>query len=558
MLQLLSLKDFVIVPSLVIEASSGLTCLTGETGAGKSILIDALELVLGSRSDTSLIREGAQRTEVCAEFDVTPRVRKWLSSTGLDESETVILRRTVDIKGRSRAWINATPVTVAQIRELGERLVDIHGQHAHQSLLKTSYQLQLVDGFGCTQPLRLAVREAWLDWQDRLRLLRQATQDIERVQAEAERLGWINELFDELDPQQGQWEELSKEHALLSNGAEIVGHIRNAIEALSQSDVSAVGLTTHAQTELAAAAKFDASLTQYEEPLSEAIAILEDVSRDISHHLDAFNVDESRFAEIDERLSMYWKLSKKLHRAPEDLYAYRQEVKARLVELAENADVELLQEAEQRAKEVFLKRAAILTQARQKAATALSAAVTEQMQQLAMTGGRLEITLPTCEAWAGGLERCEFLVSGHAGATPRPLTKVASGGELARISLAIAVITAQITPVPTLIFDEVDSGIGGAVAEVVGRLLRKLGSTRQVLCVTHLPQVAACAHQQWLVQKETHDSVTTSSLKPLETQERIREIARMAGGLQITEATLRAAQELIESARQSDDATDKK
>lgn len=552
MLELLSLKDFVIVPSLAAEASSGLTCLTGETGAGKSILIDALELVLGARSDTGLIREGAERTEVCAEFDVTPRVKKWLTSAGLDESDTVILRRTVDVKGRSRAWINATPVTITQMRELGERLVDIHGQHAHQSLLKTSHQLQLVDGFGNTQPLRLAVRKAWVDWQERARVLRQATQDTERLQAEAERLGWISELFDELDPQEGQWEELSKEHALLSNSAEIVGHIRAASVALSQGDVSAVSLTTQAQAELSAAAKFDPSLAQYEESLSEAAAVLDDISRDISRHLDAFNVDENRFSEIDERLSMYWKLSKKLHRAPEELYAYRQEVRSRLEELTENADVELLQKAEQKAREVFMKRAAALTQARVKAAQELSQAVTEQMQHLAMTGGRLEITLPACEPWAGGLERCEFLVSGHAGATPRPLTKVASGGELARISLAIAVITAQITPVPTLIFDEVDSGIGGAVAEVVGRLLRRLGENRQVLCVTHLPQVAACAHQQWLVQKQSHDNVTTSSLKPLTDKERIREIARMAGGLQITEATLQAAQELIESARRSD------
>lgn len=557
MLQLLSLKDFVIVPSLVVEASSGLTCLTGETGAGKSILIDALELVLGARSDTGLIREGAQRTEVCAEFDVTPRVKKWLSSAGLDETDIVILRRTVDIKGRSRAWINATPVTVSQIRELGERLVDIHGQHAHQSLLKTSYQLQLVDGFGGTQPLRLAVREAWLEWQERVRLLNQATQNVEQQQAEAERLGWINELFDELDPREGQWEELSKEHSLLSNGAEIVSHIRAVADALSQGDVTAVGLTMQAQADLSAAAKFDPELAQYEESLSEASAILEDISRDLSHHLDRFNVDESRFAEIDERLSMYWKLSRKLHRAPEDLFAYRLEVKARLEELAENADIELLEENEKRAKEVFLKRAAALTQARMKAAQDLSKAVTDEMQHLSMTGGCLQITLPKCDPWAGGMERCEFLVSGHAGATPRPLTKVASGGELARISLAIAVITAQITPVPTLIFDEVDSGIGGAVAEVVGRLLRRLGHNRQVLCVTHLPQVAACANNQWLVQKETHDEVTTSSLRPLSDEERIREIARMAGGLQITNATLKSAQELIESAKRADGNVDK-
>ena len=413
MLQLLSLKDFVIVPSLVVEASSGLTCLTGETGAGKSILIDALELVLGARSDTGLIREGAQRTEVCAEFDVTPRVKKWLSSAGLDETDIVILRRTVDIKGRSRAWINATPVTVSQIRELGERLVDIHGQHAHQSLLKTSYQLQLVDGFGGTQPLRLAVREAWLEWQERVRLLNQATQNVEQQQAEAERLGWINELFDELDPREGQWEELSKEHSLLSNGAEIVSHIRAAADALSQGDVTAVGLTMQAQADLSAAAKFDPELAQYEESLSEASAILEDISRDLSHRLDRFNVDESRFTEIDERLSMYWKLSRKLHRAPEDLFAYRLEVKARLEELAENADIELLEENEKRAKEVFLKRAAALTQARMKAAQDLSKAVTDEMQHLSMTGGCLQITLPQCDPWAGGMERCEFLGSGH-------------------------------------------------------------------------------------------------------------------------------------------------
>lgn len=552
MLELLTLKDFVIVPSLVIEAGPGLTCLTGETGAGKSILIDALELVLGARSDTGLIREGAQRTEVCAEFDVTPRVKKWLSSAGLDESDTVILRRTVDVKGRSRAWINATPVTVAQIRELGERLVDIHGQHAHQSLLRPAHQLQLVDGFGATQPLRLAVREAWLDWQERVRLLNQATQDTERLQAEAERLGWINELFDELDPKEGEWEELSKEHSLLSNGAEIIARLRAASEALSQGDISAVSLAADAQAELSAAAKFDETLSQYDESLSEAVALLEDLSRDVSHHLDRFNLDEARFAEIDERLSMFWRLAKKLHRSPEDLFAYRQEIKSRLEEINESADIDALRTSEEQAKDVFMKRAAALTQARIKAAEELSKAVTEQMQLLAMTGGRLEIKLPACEPWAGGLERCEFLVSGHAGATPRPLTKVASGGELARISLAIAVITAQITPVPTLIFDEVDSGIGGAVAEVVGRLLRRLGRTRQVLCVTHLPQVAACADNQWLVRKETHDNTTTSSLTPLNETERIREIARMAGGLQITEATLKSAQEMIESAKAAD------
>lgn len=548
MLELLTLKDFVIVSSLDIEAEKGLTCLTGETGAGKSILIDALEFVLGARGDPSVIREGALRTEVCAQFTVVARARSWLQNAGFDECDTVLLRRTIDTKGRSRAWINATPVTISQMRELGERLVDIHGQHAHQSLLKPAYQTQLVDGFGATKALRTAVRDAWLAWQHRLRLLTEATEDQEKLQAEAERLGWINEVYEELQPQDGEWEKISEEHQLLSNSADIVLNIRNALDCLREGQVSASQLVSTAQTELAAAARFDESCSQFEAALSQAAAIIDDTARDVSHHLDRFDVDEEHFAEIDERLNSYWRVSRKFHRTPEELYAHWQETRERLHQIELTSDIEALKKAELQCKKAYLEQAAKLTQARREAAARLSAAVTAEMQTLSMAGGKLEIALNPCELRASGVESCEFLVSGHAGATPRPLIKVASGGELARISLAIAVITAQITPVPTLIFDEVDTGIGGAVAEVVGRLLRRLGNTRQVLCVTHLPQVAACAHQQWLVHKHTENNVTTSSLKLLSPQERVSEIARMMGGRVITEATLTTAAELIDNA----------
>ena len=552
MLQLLSLKDFVIVPFLSIEANDGLTCLTGETGAGKSILIDALELVLGAKSDTGLIREGAERTEVSAVFETGARAKNWLSAAGLEVCDTVIMRRTVDIKGRTRAWINATPVTISQMKELGERLVDIHGQHAHQSLLKPAYQMQLVDGFGSTKQIRIAVRDAWLAWQHKLHLLTEATEDRERLQAEAERLNWMNEVFEELSPQEGEWDKLSEEHKLLSNGADILINIRSALENLRDGSDNASRLVTLAQNELGQAAKFDDACSDFERALGQAAAIIDDTAREISHHLDHFDVDEEKLQEIDERLNLYWKISRKFRRAPEELYAHWMETKDRLDQIEQTSDIEALKKSEKEAKALYMAEAAKLTQARVEAAKKLSDAVTAEMQTLSMAGGRLEIALIPCEPRSTGVEYCEFLVSGHAGATPRALTKVASGGELARISLAIAVITAQITPVPTLIFDEVDSGIGGAVAEVVGRLLRRLGQTRQVLCVTHLPQVAACANQQWLVHKHTDDGVTTSTLTPLTDEERIGEIARMMGGRVITDATLKTASELIESTKKAD------
>ena len=548
MLNLLSLKDFVIVPELTVEAEAGLTCLTGETGAGKSILIDALELVLGARSDTGLIREGAQRTEVAAEFSMTPRAKSWLESAGLDDSDTILLRRTVDVKGRSRCWINGSPVTVAQSRELGERLVDIHGQHAHQSLLKPAFQLQLVDGFGGTRPMLVAVHAAWEAWQKAARRLKEATSDKDKLEAEAERLSWMNELLTELNPGPDEWKKISEEHAMLSNAADIVINVRAAIDNLTSGDSNALSLLNQAQLELSQAGKFDPKYEELSQSLEQASSIIDDCAHDVSRRLDRIDMDEDHFAQLDERLNAFWRMSRKFQRAPEDIHALWEQTRSRLSEIEQSADIDALERAEKKAKAIFMEEAAKLTAARQAAAHKLSQAVTREMQILAMAGGRLEIALTPSAPWAGGVEHCEFLVSGHAGATPRPLTKVASGGELARISLAIAVITAQITPVPTLIFDEVDSGIGGAVAEVVGRLLRRLGQSRQVLCVTHLPQVAACGNHQWRVEKHTENGRTESSLSPLAPEARVSEIARMLGGTVITEAARETAAEMLAAA----------
>lgn len=548
MLTLLSLKDFVIVPTLTIEAKTGLTCLTGETGAGKSILIDALQLVLGGRSDTGVIREGAERTEVTAEFSMTTRAKAWLEAAGLDDNETLLMRRTVDVKGRSRCWVNGTPVAVAQMKELGERLIDIHGQHAHQSLLKPAHQLQLVDGFSDCRDELIAVKLAWDAWQKVALLLKQATDDAERLQAESEKLSWMNEILSELAPVEGEYDKVNDEHNVLSNAADILLNVRGAVDCLTDGDENASALLSHAQAKLEAAAKFDETYAAFAKTVGEACTIVDECARDIDRHLDHCDLDESRFAEVDERLNAYWRIARKFHRSPDELFQLWEDTKRRLSEIEESADLDALRLREAAAKKVYLEKAKFLTAKRRTGAAKLSAAVTAEMQTLSMAGGRLEITIPKADPWAGGVERCEFLVSGHAGATPRPLTKVASGGELARISLAIAVITAQITPVPTLIFDEVDSGIGGAVAEVVGKLLRRLGDTRQVLCVTHLPQVAACAHNQWQVMKSTEDGITTSHLKELNESERVAEIARMAGGTVITEATLKAAQEMIDAA----------
>lgn len=546
MLTLLTLKNFVIVENLTVEPQKGLTCLTGETGAGKSILIDALDFVLGARSDIGLIRDGKDKTDVAAEFEISDEARAWLRENDFEDTPVTLLRRTVDQNGRSHCWINGTSSTVGQVKDFSQFLIDIHGQNAHQSLLKPAFQLRLVDDFGKTEATREKVKTAWDAWQHALELLNTALNDQEKLQTEKERLLWINETLEELNPKEGEWESLSNEHKLLSNAADITTNVRGAVENLADADVNAQRLLALSETQLTQASKYDSFYEDYAKALNQASTIVEETLRDISRHLEHCNLDEERFSEIDERLNSYWRLSRKFHRSPEEIVVFWDETKERLRELESSSDIESLKRNEKTLREVYMQCAHVLTQERQVAAQELSLAVTEKMQTLAMAGGKLEVSLPAAEPWAEGLERCEFLVAGHEGATPRALNKVASGGELARISLAIAVITATITPVPTLIFDEVDTGIGGAVAEVVGHLLNSLGKERQVLCITHLPQVAACGDNQWKVLKKTENGVTTSHLAVLTQNERVDEIARMLSGLTISDTTKAAAAELLE------------
>ena len=546
MLLNLHLKDFVIVEDLTLEVGPGFTVLTGETGAGKSILIDALQLILGGRGDASVVREGAARAQLTAEFDLTPTVRTWLEVNELEsEDERLLLRRTVDASGRSKAWVNGIAVPLMQLRDLGELLVDIHGQHAHQSLLRPVFQLKLLDDYAhCEMELEQTslTYHAWRDADD---LLAEATGQVERMAERAERLRWMLEDLEALSPRKGEWDELNAEHTRLAHGYAIAEGLNEAALLLTDGDDSASERLSSAYARISSLLRYDPELSGIGESLESAMAILDDAARDVEHRLSRTEADSGRFEKIDRRVTKYFELARKFRTEPEDLFALWESAQEELKSLEAAKDVEALQARRDEAWEAYRKAAEALSIVRRKAAKSLSEAVTDEMQRLAMKGGRLEVELQPAEAGSRGMESALFLIAGHVGVEARPLQKVASGGELARISLAIAVVTAQYAPVDTLIFDEVDSGIGGATAEVVGRLLQQLGRTRQVLCVTHLPQVAACGSAHWRVEKLQEEGRTRSTLRILSREDRVQEIARMLSGLQISQKTLAAAQEMM-------------
>ena len=546
MLLNLHLKDFVIVEDLTLEVGPGFTVLTGETGAGKSILIDALQLILGSRGDASVVREGAARAQLTAEFDLTPTVRTWLEVNALEsEDERLLLRRTVDASGRSKAWVNGIAVPLMQLRDLGELLVDIHGQHAHQSLLRPAFQLKLLDDYAhCEMELEQTslTYQAWRDADD---LLAEATGQAERMAERAERLRWMLEDLEALSPRKGEWDELNAEHTRLAHGYAIAEGLNEAALLLTDGDDSASERLSSAYARISSLLRYDPELSGIGESLESAMAILDDAARDVEHRLSRTEADSGRFEKIDRRVTKYFELARKFRTEPEDLFALWESAQEELKSLEAAKDVVALQARRDEAWEAYRKAAEALSIVRRKAAKSLSEAVTDEMQRLAMKGGRLEVSLQPAEAGSRGMESALFLIAGHVGVEARPLQKVASGGELARISLAIAVVTAQYAPVDTLIFDEVDSGIGGATAEVVGRLLQHLGRTRQVLCVTHLPQVAACGSAHWRVEKLQEEGRTRSTLRILSREDRVQEIARMLSGLQISQKTLAAAQEMM-------------
>jgi len=551
MLVHLSIRDFAIVEALDLEFASGFTALTGETGAGKSILIDALALALGERADAGSVRTGAERAEVVAEFslDGVAEAVAWLREAELEGDEgRVLLRRVVDRGGRSRAFINGTPATVQQLAAIGGLLVDIHGQHAHQSLLKGDAQRAVVDAHAGLEAQVRETNASWREWQ-RLAKARaeQATHAAAR-EVEQEQLRWqVDELI-RLAPRDGEWDAVQAEQSRLAHAASLLEGAQAALDALTESESAAAAGLSAAASRLRALVGYDAALQSTVDLLDAAEAQIAEAAHALRHYAERVDLDPQRLAEVERRVEALYGTARKFRVNAEELPALLATRQARLAELEVACDAEALAGQESAAKARYAQSAAALTKARRAAAAKLSKDVTAAMKELAMGGARFEAVLrPLPEGSAQGDEAIEFMVAANAGSEARPLAKVASGGELSRISLAIQVITSKAAAVPTLIFDEVDSGIGGAVAEVVGRKLRALGAERQTLCVTHLPQVAAQADHQWSVSKSDRGSAVQSRVSTLDESARVEEIARMLGGLQITDTTRRHAAELLSS-----------
>ncbi len=542
----MALRDFVIVQSLDLDLHPGFTVLTGETGAGKSILIDALQLVLGARADASVVREGATRCEIVAEFGMRPAVAQWLQEHGFDApaGEPLQLKRQVDHQGRSRAWINGSAATASQLKALADELVDIHGQHAWQSLTRPDAVRQLLDDYARLDTR--ALRHSWTAWREAQRALEAAQSRQATVQEERERLQWQLGEFDKLAPQPGEWEELNLQHGRLAHAQGLIDAAQQALAALDDDDDSATTRIHRALQGLEAQQHIEPRYAELAHTLQAALAQIEDVCHDLQHHAHHTELDPAALEALDQRMGAWVSLARR-HRCPPEALPQRwQDTRQALAALERSADLDGLQRAEQSAREALRACVRAVTLARQEAALRLSAAVTEAMQGLGMEGGRFEVQLqPLPEPQAHGMENVEFLVAGHAGSTPRPVGKVASGGELSRIALAIAVTTSEIGQAPTLIFDEVDSGIGGAVAHTVGQLMRRLGAARQVLAVTHLPQVAACAHHHLRVEKLRSAEGAISDVTVIDGETRIQELARMLGGDRLTDTSLAHARELI-------------
>ncbi len=553
MLRSLNIRDFVIVDELDLDLDHGFTVLTGETGAGKSILLDALSLVLGERADPSQIREGKNKAEISALFSLDGSLKElisnWLDEQGFnleDDGATLILKRIIDSSGRSRAFINGGIATLNQTKELGNHLVDIHGQHAHQLLLKTGAQRDLLDHQAQLQEQVLTVKGLYQEWQAAKKQLELAKSASESLQKEQERLSWQLEELDQLAPKAGEWAEIDVEYSRLANAAKLIEGSQNALAMLSEQEGNAEELLGKAFTEIEDLAKLDSHLEDAKISLESAQIQISEATHSLNRYLQKIDVDPDRLAEVEERLKALHSAAKKFKVTPEELPTTWLDIKEKVNAIKDSQDLAALEKNLLATQAEYNKAAKSLSLNRTKAAKTLEKLVTEAMQDLSMAGGQFVIGIePLAEGNAYGLENIEFLVAGHPGVSPKPLSKVASGGELARISLAISVITSEASQIPTLIFDEVDSGIGDAVAETVGKRLKELGQAHQVLCVTHLAQVAAQGHQHWKVEKQSSNNSTTSSITSLNRQERVEEIARMLGGTEITDTTRRHARELL-------------
>ncbi len=543
-LRRIALRDFVIVQSLDLELDQGFGVLTGETGAGKSILIDALQLALGARAESGVVREGAPRCEIAAEFDAPASVAPWLEEQGFPIEDSLLLRRTVDTEGRSRAWINGSAATMAQLKALADGLVDIHGQHAWQSLTRAEAVRDLLDAYAGIDTKAASL--AWSHWRHQRKALDNATEKQNSLQQESERLAWQITELDKLAPLPGEWEELNAQHSRLANAQGLLDAAQAAVTALDDEESNAAALIHRALTALQAQAHIEPRFADGIAALEAALAQVQDTVHNLHQYARHTDQDPASLDALDQRLAQWVSLARRYRRSPEELAAVLAQWKRELAAIDQALDLDALQQAERTAWKAFNAELQSITKERQKAAPKLSKAVTQSMQTLGMQGGVFEVALQRLdEPQAHGWEQVEFRVAGHAGATPKPVGKVASGGELSRIALAISVVTSRLGQAPTLIFDEVDSGIGGAVAHTVGQLLRQLGRDRQVLAVTHLPQVAACADHHLLVSKQLVGKQTLSTVAPIGIEARVVELARMLGGSEKSEISLAHARELL-------------
>jgi DNA repair protein RecN (Recombination protein N) len=552
MLRSLSIRDFVIVDRLELEFSPGFTVLTGETGAGKSILIEALAMVLGERADTVVVRGGAERAEVSAEFQVAAggELARWLAENEMGgDDDALLVRRVVESSGRSRGFLNGRAATLTQLREAGEFLVDIHGQHQHQSLIRPAAQRELLDGYGDLGASAAKVAELYRAWQQRRGSRAALETNAAAFAAERERLEWQVRELDGLKMGAGEWAELTAEHARLAHAASLIEGAQMGVEALAESEGCTLAQLNAVVGKLGGLVEHDARLQEIVALLASARIELQEAAHALRRYAERVDLDPARLRQAEQRIDAIHGAARKYRARPEELPARLGEARARLAEMGAGGDVEALRKLEEEAHAACLAEARTLAAGRKRAAKKLSDEVTAQMQVLAMDGGRFETALtPAPEVTAHGMESVEFLVAAHKGMTPQPLAKVASGGELSRLSLAIQSVTTRVAQVPTLVFDEVDAGIGGRVAEIVGKMLKRLGSRHQVMCITHLPQVAATADHQWQVTRTTANGKVLSRVAPLEGADRVEEIARMLGGVKITETTRRHAAEMLKGA----------
>ncbi len=552
MLKFLAIRDFVIVSSLELSFSAGFTALTGETGAGKSILIDALSLALGERGDAGMVRNGCERAEIAAEFDIAalPHVQAWLNEQELQGDEGVcLLRRVLDAGGRSRGFINGRSATLQQLREAGDQLLDIHGQHAHQSLLRPDAQRVLLDGYAGITADAEKVANLYREWQALRRRRISLSENAEAVAAERELLQFQRSELEGLGFNAADWKALQEDHDRLAHAASLLDTAAFGIETLSEADGACLAQLNALTARLRDGLAHDASLGETLHMLESAQAEIQETVYALRHYQQRLDTDPQRLREQEQRIQSVMDAARKYRVAPERLDEALRNIAARLAELGGDADLAELERQERSAQQSYAAAAQKLSAARKKAADKLAREITAALQTLAMQGGSFAVALlPLAEGNAYGLETVEFQVAANPGVPVRSLAKVASGGELSRISLAIQVATSRIASVPTLIFDEVDSGIGGCVAEIVGQLLKRLGKDYQVLCVTHLPQVAATADHQWRVSKAVEQGVTLSHITVLKDEQRVEEIARMLGGVKITETTRKHAAEMLSAA----------